>query len=107
MTNLKRQEVIGQLERISCQLGTMGESADLTGYAVRVLEQTRWIPVSEKLPEKNDRYIVTVRVPILNDYRLVDIVRYNKGWVREDDMFPFEVEAWMPLPEIFEEGKNE
>jgi len=65
--------------------------------AIELLEQTRWIPVSERLPEEVGTYITTV------DYEKHGIAvgqRYyhGKGLGWEDDC----VIAWMPLPEPYE-----
>ena len=68
---------------------------------------TRWIPVSERLPEKEDEinYLVTIR-----GYG-VDIANYIKSakvWVSLG--VPCEVIAWKPLPEpyhITDPGKKE
>ena len=56
-------------------------------------EQTRWIPVSERLPEKFQRCIV------LDKNKLVH------NWMHDDALLPLfaEYTHWMPLPEPPEE----
>lgn len=72
---------------------------------------TRWIPVTERLPETSDSVLVTY---IFHSDRLLagaKIVRavvtancYNEDWFPHDGEFNFElvdVLAWMPLPEPY------
>ena len=63
-------------------------------------KQTSWIPCSERLPEKNGNYLVTVES---NDgtasikFQMVD--HYGPDWLHEEK--PRKVIAWMPLPESY------
>lgn len=63
--------------------------------AIKALEQTTWIPVSERLPERDGWYLIS-----LGDktYGGADIDMYCKGWVK----YGTHVLAWMPLPEPYE-----
>lgn len=64
-------------------------------------QQTRWIPCSERLPEENGNYLVTVEA---NDgtasikYQMVD--HYGPKWLHEGKYE--KVIAWMPLPEPYQ-----
>lgn len=61
--------------------------------AIKALEQTRWIPVSERLPEEKGNYLVC----------------YNDGYISVSewhpnpyekvcfDLFPSLIVAWMPI----------
>lgn len=72
-----------------------------------VKPQTRWIPVSERLPEENGQYLITVKYKPEADYE--DIYAEHGEWADGRwDMFCFaycgEVEgivAWMPLPQPY------
>ena len=74
------------------------------------MPKMRWIPVEERLPE-NDKYILLS----FENYSLPDIGRYEcdtEGgafYPGDDDQsyvsFGLFVNAWMPLPEVYREGK--
>lgn len=89
--------------------------AFLDGYemGIKALEQTRWIPVSEKLPEPNTAVLLYVKYKSSGQwtYQLGMWDDNKLAW--EDWRTPyqleeeFEVIAWMELPEIYEEDTNE
>ena len=88
--------------------GTYGEHR----LVLDLLNQTEWIPVSERLPEKRGMYIVTEKVFSLDDRehtgrfnRMTEQVEFCNGkWQRARF---YEVVAWMPLPEPYKEGEGE
>ena len=64
-------------------------------------EQTigKWIPCSERLPEKDGRYQVT-RYDSVTNTEFIDILWYEKNiWWNGHQMGNYAVTAWMPLPE--------
>ena len=72
----------------------------------------QWIPCSERLPEKNGFYLVSVGSP----YKAVRVYEYKpcEGWENEnlwkaDGTYCFNwfVEAWMPLPQPWKEVEDE
>ena len=71
-------------------------------------EAQQWIPCSEKLPEEDGQYLITVKYVHVDGY--VDIYAEHGDWADGKwDMFCFghcgEVEsilAWMPLPDPWE-----
>ena len=76
----------------------------------RRLDQTRWIPVSEKLPEKNE-YIgdVCKYYLIQDEYGDMHVAHLsNVGWIPMDSLKAIgnEVIAWMPLPQPYN-GESE
>ncbi len=76
---------------------------DIDKVTEALLEQTRWIPCSERLPEEDGRYFVT-RYDYVTDSPFVDILWYEKRtWWDRRIVGDFAVNAWMPLPEPYEE----
>lgn len=63
----------------------------------------KWIPVSEGLPKGRENVLVTA---VFYDRSMeVGMLHLEKGlWT--NDYFSYEVKAWMPLPEPFEEVKK-
>ena len=80
------------------------EALELASYS-----QIKWIPTSERLPEKEGAYLVTCGV----DYPFLAVLEYDpeKGWhVEGDSSFVFSdcyVRAWVPMPEPYKEGEHE
>lgn len=74
--------------------------------AIQVLVQTKWIPVSERLPKENE-YIGNVAKYYLvqNEYGDMLVARYTHSdyWEQMYQLKPIadEIVAWMPLPEPY------
>lgn len=89
--------------------------AFLDGYemGLKALEQTRWIPVSERLPKENE-YIGNVckYYLIQDEYGDMHVAHLsNVGWIPMDSLKAIgdEVIAWRELPQSYKEeqdGKN-
>ena len=64
-----------------------------------MVENARWIPCSERLPEKDGRYLVTCRNwgAWVVDWNIWHN-EPKQSWVYEQGVI-----AWMPLPEPYEE----
>ena len=83
-------------------------------------QQTGWIPVSERLPEANGRYIVTRglnacgalwnKVYIVNYSDLMGLKSERIWWSGNVGKSDFEriddVKAWMPLPQPYAESED-
>ena len=65
----------------------------------------QWISVSERLPETDGYYLVTIKTFGWNgeQYEDVDIARYERknGWLKAD-----KCTAWMPLPEPYKREES-
>ena len=81
-------------------------------------EVSKWIPCSERLPEKNGRYLVTLHIYGELDFKVdetvVRIIPFFDKWrtpthIPEwiNEALTQEVLAWIPLPEPYKnEGKT-
>jgi hypothetical protein len=67
-----------------------------------------WIPVSERLPEKDGYYLVCMNW----DYRNIDVLMWADGWNcirridgkvdRKSEIDASNIIAWMPLPPVYQ-----
>ena len=74
----------------------------------------QWIPCSERLPERDADYLVTINSDYFYGEGSIVLMAYseNKWWYYNDeqgyvDWFTDEVLAWMPLPEPYKAGDPE
>ena len=68
--------------------------AEALDMAIEALEQTQWIPCSERLPkiEENPVLVTSMGMVGMGWYR-------NGDWLTSTNLPFFDVVAWMPLPE--------
>lgn len=91
---------------------------DAVGMAIKALEDSRWIPVTERLPEDGERVLATHLGGINPNRQVIEHI-YDKGFTCGWDMdlnrdsptfghmYMGDVIAWMPLPKPYEEGADE
>ena len=81
--------------------------------AIKALEKQRWIPVTERLPDKRGDYLVTL---CGNGEPWVEIALWNETFGGRWQMVLYNdvdysdisnVIAWMPLPEPYQGGEQE
>lgn len=90
----------------------VGEYHTARDMAIEALEQTRWIPVSERLPIAGE-YVGDVAKYYLvqNEYGDMLVARYTHSeyWEQIYQMKPIadEIVAWMPLPEPYKAESEE
>lgn len=60
--------------------------------------EQRWIPVTERLPEKSGYYLATVDI----GWKIVDVIYFNNG---SGFLMANTVKAWKPTPEPYQ-GEN-
>ncbi len=58
----------------------------------------KWIPVTERLPDKPDRYLCNVKAFSFPDLRYFAILKYDDGGFIEGKIYTDDVTHWMPLP---------
>ena len=62
--------------------------------------EQRWIPVTERLPEKSGYYLATVDI----GWKIVDVIYFNNG---SGFLMANRVKAWKPTPEPYHGSKTD
>jgi len=76
----------------------VSDAVDLLRELPSVTPQTRWIPVSEKLPDEKDYCLCCDK----DGYITIGFVsKWSKQWCFDDPEVDIDVIAWMPLPEPY------
>lgn len=87
-----------------CDLMMPNKEPILKAYklAIKALEQTTWIPVSERLPEENADILVAF---VDREETRIIPVNYGRGtWfdcIFNATLDPLKITAWMPLPKPY------
>lgn len=86
--------------------GNMGEQKEALEMAIKALEQTRWIPCSERLPREDEEY----HTFLVTDSK--GRIELSKFYLSISDKKPYwgimmNVVAWMPLPEPYKAESEE
>ena len=126
--SISRQAVIETAENVAFAVDEHGSAEGWLAMLVNSLEilpstqpENDWIPISERLPEANGRYLVTRglnacgslwnRIYIANYSDLMGIKSVKIWWQGNVGKSDFEqlddVLAWMPLPKPYREDDNE
>ena len=93
---MSKEETIGTLE--NAKHFTYGDEKfnDAFDSAINYLKETSWIPVTERLPEKEGLYLVTKKDDY-DGYIATEWFYQDKTWSTG-----WKVVAWMPLPKTYE-----
>lgn len=67
------------------------------GSTISRQPEPHWIPVSERLPDKEGNYLITAQ-PTYNHAKDIRIAHWSSRWV---GYVKSEIIAWMPLPEPY------
>ena len=104
---MNNQQAIDRLVK-HLEWGWTEETVEAIKIGICALKETQWIPISERLPEEAYGCLVTVmdcEAYSMEDFENIypefvgwDGETWNDGDGKE---IPFEVIAWMPLPEPY------
>lgn len=105
MNNREARETIENLCTVD-EVSIVETDIEALRMSIKALEQTEWIPVTERLPEENGMYLVTRKANYPQKcrgkmYQAVTYAYYNtlfKTW--NTNGYP-NVVAWRPLPEPY------
>jgi hypothetical protein len=76
--------------------------------AIKALEQTRWIPVSERLPEEGEPILLSTKTGEVYEGAYFDLCDNRQWYVYRDENYAWNnvVTAWQPLPESYRGDKD-
>lgn len=102
-----------------------GSCVEALDMAINALEQTAWIPCSERLPdaplrktgnEEDFEWFESEQVLICDRFGLIHVANLVKDCIfneiywsatDDDELHGEEVKAWMPLPAPYKEGADD
>lgn len=106
---IERQDAIEAVSNGMCS----GWDCDVVDNLKALPSAQQWIPCSERLPEKEGWYFVTVHPDyIVPDSMHTDSLYWldGKWWFFDYDarvaVWPDPIIAWMPLPEPYKRGED-
>lgn len=104
MTN---EEAKKELSKLIFELGfedNVDDRVCALNMAIKVLEQPKWIPCSERLPEDAQEVLYSTKTGRVFHGEYYDDNTDRKWFSYKDDIFSFNnvVNAWMPLPKPYE-----
>lgn len=104
---LRRREKNVYADTVKCANETIKELS-------AKLQNSQWIPCNERLPEEYDEYMVAWKPKSGYDKEtcLIGILEYEDGkWIGDISQYTrvgdYDVFAWMPLPEQYNEVTND
>ena len=109
---ISRQAAINAADSTDYTGLTIEDVKKVTDEVVKALKQLpsvqeqRWIPVTERLPEKHGAYLVYDKEEVLMGYYST----FDRDWTGMNGFPLVNVIAWMPLPEPYKahmEGAEE
>lgn len=107
MTNEEAISLLRQVKEAILNSNSWDETTnepitDSFDMAIKALEDSRWIPVTERLPEEDGDYLVTTS-SLYGATKYVTTRDFSEGRWTYDSA----VTAWMPLPKPYEGSETE
>lgn len=109
MTNEKAIIILNSLKQYyndkneDSYVGFDDEDNEAIDMAIKAIEQTRWIHVSERLPEENISVIGTTKYNDIYETELYNDCGKHKWYA--DGNYDVPIVAWIPLPEPYQPPK--
>ena len=100
---MTREEAIEILSRPKSMKGAPAYILMAHDMAIEALEQTAWIPVSERLPEEEMNCLVTDSLENVHEVTFYPALDGRESYFSGC----YCVRAWMPLPEPYKKGESE
>ena len=107
MTNAEAIEHLKNIIIFSFQDGYTAEAREALRMAINALEESRWIPCKERLPEDveiGEEYPTVIFSTKDAVYCGFYEYYYGGNWWAEEDYIVNDVIAWKPLPEPYKEN---
>ena len=99
MTNEKAREILKRVEIAKpIKFEDYADTREALDMAIKALEQTKWIPTSEKLPEDYIHVLCQFTLGGMGECYLAHGLFHIVGGVR---LSHDEIIAWMPLPHSY------
>lgn len=86
------------IEELDTLLDGVSADNDALCETIERLKTFRWIPMTERLPSENNRYL-TVSIEPWFGTTVVDTMRWSGVWMYDGRQTEAKVTHWMPLPE--------
>lgn len=101
----------------TAMIDALSDACEVAVAALRELEERRWIPVTERLPDTNGTFIVTAcdegcshGEGIWYDTVVVAAEYYKGAWTWDENGTEYDLEGivthWMPMPEPPKEAQE-
>ena len=99
---MNNQQAIDRLVK-HLEWGWSEETAEAIKMGIHALEENKWIPCSEKMPEDNTDVIVCFYSGTVTEMRYWGNGIFQGIYKHTTKV----IVAWMPLPEPYKEGEDE